>query len=489
MKHLLLLAAALLGTQAYAQKTKVACVGNSITYGAFINDREHWHYPAQLQAYLGDDYEVRNFGVNGTTMLHSGDYPYIKTDQYRQALAYQPDIVLIKLGTNDTKGWNWKHRADYQADYQAFIDTLRALPSRPRIILLTPLRCFIPADDPGISSQAIANEVRPMVEDLAYRNQLDIINMFNVVPDTWDPALMPDKLHPSAKGAGLMALKIYRHLTLVETPPLHRGQSPDRNGAIGSFARGRGRVLFYRQGATPFNFHGFTGYDFQMDGVACKVVEPRVTAKGKPWIWRARFWGHEPQTDIDLLERGFHVAYCDVADLYGSPAAVRRWDAFYRQMTRAGFARRVALEGMSRGGLIIYNWAARNPRRVACIYADAPVMDFKQWPMSLPGNAADTQKLLRAYGFASEDEARAWRGNPLDHARVMAKARIPILHVVGDADEGVPYSQNTKLFEQRMNQLGAPIRVIHKPAVGHHPHSLSCPQPIVDFIVQATERK
>ncbi|MBQ7181667.1 MAG: prolyl oligopeptidase family serine peptidase [Bacteroidaceae bacterium] len=473
-RHLLLfLVTALLPvTQPHAKKIKVACVGNSITYGAFINDRERWHYPAQLQSYLGDDYEVRNFGVNGTTMLHSGDYPYIQTDQYRQAQEFQPDIVLIKLGTNDTKGWNWKHRADYQADYQTFIDTFRALPSHPRLILLTPLRCFIPADDPGISSQTIAAEVRPMVEDLAYRNQLEIINMFNVVPDTWDPTLMPDKLHPSARGAGLMALKIYKHLTVTpEAAP-----------------RGAAAEPFYRHGATPFNFHGFTGYDFQISGVACKVVEPRVVAQGRPWVWRARFWGHEPQTDIDLLERGFHVAYCDVADLYGSPAAVRRWDAFYKQMIRAGFARRVALEGLSRGGLIIYNWAARHPRQVACIYADAPVMDFKQWPMSLPGNAGDTQKLLLAYGFASEDEARAWKGNPLDHASTMARARIPILHVVGDADEGVLYSLNTKIFEEKMRALGAPIQVIHKPAMGHHPHSLSCPQPIVDFILQAVER-
>ena len=473
-RNLLLFAAAvLLSAQTSARKIKVACVGNSITYGAFIPDRERWHYPAQLQAYLGDDYEVRNFGVNGTTMLHTGDYPYVKTNEYRQAQEFQPDIVLIKLGTNDSKGWNWEHKADFMTDYQAFIDVFRALPSHPRIILVTPLRCFIPADDPGISTKIIAEEIHPMVEEMAYRNGLDIINMLNVVPDTWDPALMPDKLHPSAKGAGAMALKIYKHLTVkTETASPASDSEP-----------------FYRQGATPFNFHGFTGYDFQSDGVACKVVEPRVVAQGRPWIWRARFWGHEPQTDIDLLERGYHVAYCDVADLYGSPAAVKRWDAFYKKMTKAGFGRKVALEGMSRGGLIIYNWAARNPKKVACIYADAPVMDFKQWPMSLPGNAGDTQNLLKAYGFASEDEARAWQGNPLDHARTMAKARIPILHVVGDADEGVLYNLNTKIFEERMSALGAPIRVIHKPAVGHHPHSLSCPQPIVDFILQAMNQE
>ena len=464
---LLFAAAVLLSSQSFAKKIKVACVGNSITYGAFIDDRDRWGYPAQLQAYLGDEYEVRNFGVNGATMLRAGDNPYVKTDEYRQAQEFQPDIVIIKLGTNDTKSWNWEHKGDFQSDYQAFIDTFRNLASKPRIILATPLRCFLPADDKGISSKAIASEVRPMVEEMAYCNGLEIVNMFNVVSDTWDPTLMPDRLHPSAKGAGLMALKIYKHLSIETEPAAERADEP-----------------FYKQDAKTFNFHGFTGYDFESDGVPCKVVEPRVTAKGKPWIWRARFWGFEPQTDIDLLERGYHVAYCDVAELFGSPTAVSRWDAFYKKMAKAGFSRRMALEGMSRGGLIVYNWAARNAKKVACIYADAPVMDITQWPMET-GSASEKQMMMKAYGFANDEEAHAWKGNPLDHARAIAKGNFPILHVVGDSDEGVPYKRNTKIFEERMKALGAPIQVIHKPSVGHHPHSLSCPQPIVDFIVHA----
>jgi pimeloyl-ACP methyl ester carboxylesterase len=110
---------------------------------------------------------------------------------------------------------------------------------------------------------------------------------------------------------------------------------------------------------------------------------------------RARFWGHEPQTDIALLEHGFHIVYCDVADLYGSDKAVQRWNSFYKRMVKAGFNKKVALEGMSRGGLIVYNWAAQNPEKVACIYADAPVMDFKSWPMGQgksAGSAMDTKQ-------------------------------------------------------------------------------------------------
>lgn len=470
MKRVLLSLLAVLcitASSAQEKKVKVACVGNSITYGAYIEDREHNSYPAQLQRYLGDGFQVRNFGVNGATALRRGDKPYVGLKAYEESKSFQPDIVIIKLGTNDTKPWNWKYKEEYMDDYQSLIDSYRQLDSHPRIILLTPVRCFLPEDGKTISPKRIETEVRPMVEALAFRNGLDIINMFNLFGDTWNQAIMPDKLHPSAYGAGSMALKIYNHLMLRE------------EGTASSST-----VPFYKRGAETFNFHGYTGYNFLSDGVQCKVVEPKVVAEGKPWIWRARFWEHEPQTDIELLEHGYHLVYCDVADLFGAPEAVKRWDMFYKHMREAGFSKKVALEGLSRGGLIIYNWAARNPRKVACIYADAPVMDFMQWPIST-GSEKDVRNLLKAYGFSNVEEAAKWNGNPVDHARVMAKAKIPILHVVGDADEAVLYEKNTKIFEQEMKRLGAPIKVIHKPATGHHPHSLNNPQPIVDFILQA----
>ena len=472
MKKLLILAIAVfLVSQVGAERIRVACVGNSITYGAFINDRDKWSYPAQLQAYLGDGYEVRNFGVNGATLLSKGDNPYIKTREYKQAMEFRPNIVLIKLGTNDSKGQNWQYKDEFLTEYQAFIDAFRALDTHPRIILLTPLRCFTPENDP-INRKIIANDIRPMVEEMAYRNGLEIINMNSVVPDTWDPNLMPDHLHPSAKGAGMMALKIYKHLDINVEPEAANAKEP-----------------FYKQGAKTFNFHGFTGYEFQNgEGVTCRVVEPRVVAKGRPWLWRARFWDFEPQTDIDMLEHGYHVAYCDVAELFGSPRAVARWDAFYKQMAKAGFSRKMALEGMSRGGLIIYNWAAKNADKVACIYADAPVMDIKQWPM-ISGSADEKQRMLEAYGFANDDEARAWQANPVNHARAISKGHFPILHLVGDSDDGVTYRNNTKIFEDQMRELGTPIQVYHKPATGHHPHSLACPQLIVDFILHSMNQR
>lgn len=130
-------------TSVQAERTvKIACVGNSITYGAGIANREKNSYPAQLQYYLGENYEIRNFGQNGTTVLTQGDHPYVQTKVYKDSKEFLPDIVLIKLGTNDTKPQNWKYKEQFAKDYQALIDTYRALPSHPQIILLTPVRCF-----------------------------------------------------------------------------------------------------------------------------------------------------------------------------------------------------------------------------------------------------------------------------------------------------------------------------------------------------------
>ena len=146
---------------------------------------------------------------------------------------------------------------------------------------------------------------------------------------------------------------------------------------------------------------------------------------------------------------------------------------------------------MSRGGLIVYNWAAQNSDKVACIYADAPVMDIKSWPMgkgAYAGSAEDVTRMLAAYGFKNEEQALRWKKNPLNHAAKIAQADIPVLHVVGDADDIVPVSENTALFEAEMKRLGAPITVIHKPGIGHHPHSLNNPESIVRFILKATGR-
>ena len=241
---------------------------------------------------------------------------------------------------------------------------------------------------------------------------------------------------------------------------------------------------------TKSAWHGFDRYDFQVDGRKCWAVVPKSVAEGCPWVWRARFFGHEPQADIALLNEGYHLAYCDVGGLFGSPKAVAHWDAFYKVMTEEhGLSKQPALEGMSRGGLIIYNWAIANPNKVSCIYGDAPVCDFKSWPGGKgkgKASAGAWQQCLKAYGL-TEAEALEYKHNPIDGLASLAKSKVPLLQVVGDADTVVPVAENTAIIEARYKKLGGSIKVIHKPGIGHHPHALKDPGPIVAFIRQHTE--
>jgi pimeloyl-ACP methyl ester carboxylesterase len=234
-------------------------------------------------------------------------------------------------------------------------------------------------------------------------------------------------------------------------------------------------------------FHGFDRYSFEFDGAKSYIVVPKTAAEGKPWIWRARFFGHEPQTDIALLKRGFHVAYVDVAGLFGSPKAVERWDRFYQHLTTEhGFSEKPLLEGMSRGGLIVLNWAIANPDRVAAIYLDAPVCDIRSWPGGKgegKGSPNSWQACLKAYGL-TEMEAENVEVSPIERLEPLAAARVPILSVRGDADEVVPLEENTQVLVQRYRERCGPIRTIVKPGVGHHPHSLKDPAPIVEFLLK-----
>ena len=243
-------------------------------------------------------------------------------------------------------------------------------------------------------------------------------------------------------------------------------------------------------GGSRASFHGFTMHEFMLGGVRCKVVKPKQAAVGKPWIWRARFWGHQPQLDKELLNLGWHVAYCDVANLFGNPESVRRWDTFYEFVTlKHGFNKRPVLEGMSRGGLIIYNWAKANPTKVTCIYGDAPVCDIKSWPGGKgkgKGGGKVWQICLKAYGL-TEEESLKFKGNPIDGLAPLAKAGVRLIHVVGDVDTVVPVAENTQIVQERYKKLGGIIKVIHKPEIGHHPHSLKDPKPLLDYILKAYE--
>jgi pimeloyl-ACP methyl ester carboxylesterase len=230
-------------------------------------------------------------------------------------------------------------------------------------------------------------------------------------------------------------------------------------------------------------WNGFSRLDFTVAGRPCVLVLPKTPAAGKPWIWRTEFFGHEPQADLALLARGWHVGYMDAKNMYGSPKAMALFGQFYAHaLAQFGLAPRVVMEGFSRGGLYAVNFAAAHPQRVAALYLDAPVLDIRSWPGR---NRASKEwaECLDAYGL-TEASLAEFRRNPIDRGGDLARARIPIISVCGDADDVVPLAENTALFAERYRAAGGLIEVMLKPGVKHHPHSLKDPAPIVDFLVR-----
>lgn len=230
-------------------------------------------------------------------------------------------------------------------------------------------------------------------------------------------------------------------------------------------------------------WNGFIRLDFTVAGRPCLIVVPKQVAAGAPWIWRTEFFGHEPQADLALLERGWCVAYMDAKNMYGGPKAMALFGQFYAHVVvHFGLAKRVVLEGFSRGGLYAVNFAAAHPTRVAALYLDAPVLDIRSWP-GRNRESKEWTECLEAYGL-TEASLVKFRGNPIDRIAALAGGKIPIIAVCGDADKVVPLAENTAVFEKKYREAGGTIEVILKPGVDHHPHSLTDPAPIVDFLIK-----
>ena len=189
---------------------KVACIGNSITDGFGIDMADVDGYPAQLQQLLGRDYYVRNFGVSGRTMLNHGNLPYMKERAWKEAQTFSPDIAIIKLGTNDSKNINWDTYAkEFPRDYQQMIDALRALPSKPRILLCTPIASMKTAVSEKwlIRDSIVTEAIIPAIQKIAKKNKLQLLDLHPVVNmDKKD--MQADGIHPTSQGAKKIAEKV-----------------------------------------------------------------------------------------------------------------------------------------------------------------------------------------------------------------------------------------------------------------------------------------
>ena len=459
-----------LSYSSFAQNiVKVACIGNGVTFGIGVENREKNNFPQQLQYLLGENYKVTNFGVVNAPLLNTGNAGYVKTEAFKKSQAILPDIVFLELGLDEIKSMDTVLVSNITNTIESFVDSYLKLSSHPRVVILLPLPIFL-NDSSLLNNSVIKNKIIPKIQKIAYEKNLEVLDLFSMFIDKED--LFLDKVHPSSLGGTLISKRLYE---LVKLDAEKRSPVFEK----------------IKEQKVISSFYGYSCADFTYKNRNCKIVSPKTVTDGQPWVWRARFWGHEPQTDIALLERGFHIVYMDVAEMYGNEESVKLWNQFYDYMQNVGMSKKVVLEGMSRGGIYAYNWALQNPNKVAAVYADAPVLDMKSWPGGLgkgPGSKDDWNIFKNDFNL-TEEQAKIFKNSPLDNAELIAKGGYPMLHVVGDADEVVPVDENTNPFEVRIKSAGGNITVIHKKGIGHHPHSLANPTPIVDFILKSTGYK
>jgi lysophospholipase L1-like esterase len=193
-------------TSAFKEKIKLACVGDSITAGSGTSGGNA--YPAQLQRMLGDKWDVQNFGAGGRTLMNKADNPYQTKGKLKEALAFEPDVVVIMLGTNDSKPQNWKFKDTFAADYKDLVSKFTALKTHPRIFVVLP--CPVPGNGNFGINQANMNEVMPLIDSVAKDCNLGEIDVFAAMKGKDE--LLPDRVHPNNQGAELLAKTVFKTL-------------------------------------------------------------------------------------------------------------------------------------------------------------------------------------------------------------------------------------------------------------------------------------
>lgn len=236
---------------------------------------------------------------------------------------------------------------------------------------------------------------------------------------------------------------------------------------------------------------GFTRHDMSFEERPLRIIVPDQALPGNPWLWRARFPDWHTEADSMLVAAGFHLVYLNTDNLYGSPEAVASWNSLYKFVrTTYQLNAKVALAGVSRGGLFVYNWAKENPEKVACIYAEAPVCDFTSWPGGFgagEGSPKNWDQLKTVYGFTSDEAAKAYENNPIDQLEALAKSKVPILHMISLQDQVVPPNENTFVLLDTYLKLGGPATVVpctrgEQKLKGHH-FPIETPRRVADFIL------
>ena len=196
------------------ERIRVSCVGDSLTYGSgVLKTRDTDAYPAQLQIKMGTDHLVSNFGLRNATASASGDLPYVESEEYQQSLKSKPDIVVLMLGTNDTKTYNW-NASDYEAGLKELVESYQQLDTKPTVYLMRSPYCYsLDGSDVAeydIQPAVVADELGGIVEKVAAETGVEVIDLYGVTEG--QDELYTDGIHFNAKGYELIADEVYANL-------------------------------------------------------------------------------------------------------------------------------------------------------------------------------------------------------------------------------------------------------------------------------------
>ena len=183
---------------------KVACVGDSITYGHGITNWPKNNYPRLLGDMLGDGYAVNNYGHHGATLQSTGDQPYISYSDYDDSIEFGADVLILMLGSNDAKLENWTDEATFRAEYLRLLESYRASNPDIRIILCTPPKSYRKNSENPIRADIIAGVVR----EIANEEGLQLVDV-NALTDGRRDLYLSDGAHLSNEGARILAEAIY----------------------------------------------------------------------------------------------------------------------------------------------------------------------------------------------------------------------------------------------------------------------------------------
>ena len=391
---------------AAAEVVRVACVGDSITAGVGVRDRKANAYPARLARWLGPGYDTRNFGVSGATLLQQANLPYIKQRAYGEALAFQPDIVVINLGANDSKHPgdgsldadnaidNWQYHTNYAGDYEAMIAAFRKANAAARVFV-----CFPTPDYPGrwgINDRTIREEMIPLLRMVAKDTDATVIDLYAALSGKAE--LFPDTVHPNDDGAKLVAAEVFRALTGHEPPDvpeaaalllmnrrvLWLGDSITQDGKYVSF------VEYYLQRQFPGQ-----DFDFISIGLGSETVSG-LSEKTHPYPRPCVF--ERLQRALDAVKPATVLACYGMNDGIYHPQARERMQAFQAGIHRLSNA----VQGQE-AQFILLTPPPFDPLPVKALqpetasdfgYArpftnyDSVLNDYSRWELSLPATEA-----------------------------------------------------------------------------------------------------